>query len=250
MNEYNQATRAVTDLGNTIQSKTVGMGKSFVNASGIIAGALFSIAAATAGVISKVSALDMEYQKLGLHMWTTTQQAKEMKLALDAMGESAENVAWIPELRAQYDKLIQQGRQLQTPGDASGQLQNIRQIGFEFARMKMEASYALEWVAYYLIKYLNGPLKSAKDTLKDFNDKISQTMPQWTEKVARWLTMIINIGKSGVRLMSDMVDGVMYLFDQLPKGAKATVAALAGIGASLLIFGPVATLLLGLLLSP
>ncbi len=127
---------------------------------------------------------------------------------------------------------------MQTPGDASGQLANMRQIGFEWQRMKLEAQYSLEWVAYYLIKYLSGPLKGVKDSLKDFNDKISQTMPQWTEKVARWLTMIINLGKSGVRFMSDMVDGVMKLFDQLPKGAKILVASLLGIG-SLLIMSPV-----------
>lgn len=235
MNQFNRANKAINDLGKTIESQTAGMSKNFAIASTAIVGALVSVATATAGVIERVATLDMEYQKLGLHMWVSTQQAKEMKLALDAMGQSAEDVAWIPELRAQYNALVNQGREMQTPGDASGQLQNMRQIGFEFQRMKLEASFALEWVAYYLIKYLSGPLKSIKDTLKDFNDKITQTMPQWTEKIARWLTMIINLGKAGIRFVMDLTDSAMRFFDQLPKGVKMFIAALAGVGALLLM---------------
>jgi hypothetical protein len=232
--EFDKANKAVDDLGKTVQSVTSGMTRSFVGAAGAIVGAIAAVTTATAGMIDAVSKADLQYEKLALHMYTTKQVAKELKTVLDTMGESMDDVAWIPELRQKYFELLGQARQMETPADAAGQLKDIRSITFEFQRMKLEATYAMQWIAYYLTKYLSGPLGSLKGGLKGFNDWIVKEMPTWTNKVAQWLVMIINLGKAGIRFVGDFYSMLKSVFDMLPQGVKLFVSAMAILGAAVM----------------
>ncbi|TWH46329.1 lytic transglycosylase domain-containing protein [Sporomusa sp. KB1] len=228
--EFDKAQKAVNDLGRTIQSTTAGMAKNFATAATGVTAALAAIGAATGGLMTQEADADMQYQKFALRLWTTKENAKELKTVLDAMGESMEDVAWIPELRQQYFQLVRQGRQMQTPGDAGGQLQYIRSILFEFKRMKLEVQYATEWVAYYLGKYLSGPLANIKKQLSEFNDKLTATMPHWTKRIAEVLVTFMNVGMAGARFIRDLYRGIMQLFDLLPVGVKKAAMAIAAIG--------------------
>jgi len=228
--EFDKAQNAVTGLGRTIQTATAGMTRNFAAAATGVTAALAAINAATAGLMTQVADADMQYQKFALRLWTTKENAKELKTVLDAMGESMEDVAWIPELRQQYFQLVSQGRQMQTPGDAGGQLRYVRSILFEFKRMKLEVQYATEWIAYYLGKYLSGPLANIKKQLGDFNERLTATMPHWTKRIAEVLVTIMNVGMAVVRFIRDLYRGVMRLFDMLPVGVKKAAMAIAAIG--------------------
>lgn len=226
-NEFNNASKAITDLGQTIKSQTAEMSKGFSSASTIITTSLLTITSAAVGMITQVAKADMEYQKLALHMYTTKETAKELKTVLDTMGESMEDIAWIPELRQQYMALMGQAKQMNTPGDAEGQLKSVRNVIFEFRRMKLEATYALQWISYYLLKYLSGPFGDFKTKLKDFNDWIVKSMPEWTNKIARWLTMIFNLLKSGGQLVVNIFKALKDAFASLPSSIKMVVGAIA-----------------------
>ena len=104
--EFHEAQKAINDLGKIIQSSTSGMAKDFTIAATSITGALLAIAGGVTALVSHIAQADMEYQKFALHMWTSKETAKDLKVALDAMGESIENVAWIPELREQFFELL------------------------------------------------------------------------------------------------------------------------------------------------
>lgn len=225
--EFNQTTKTINELGSTIQSSAAGMAKNFAKASTAITATLVGITGAITGLINEVAKADLEYTKFANKMWTSKAAAKEMKMSMEALGESIEDIAFTPELRQQYGELIALGRQMNTPIDASDQLKNIRSIMFEFKKLKLEVAYAMEWVAYYLGKYLGGPLTNIKKQLSEFNMKITQTMPEWTKKVAQVLAMIMNVGMAGIRFFKDLYTGIERVFDSLPKGIqKATVAIL------------------------
>lgn len=225
--EFTQATRTINELGKTIQTSTAAMAKNFTVASTAITAALVGVTAGVTGLITEVAKADLEYTKFANKMWTSKAAAKEMKMSMDALGESIEDIAFTPELRQQYGELIALGRQMNTPTDASEQLKNIRSIMFEFKKLKLEVAYAMEWVAYYLGKYLGGPLTDIKKQLSDLNMNLTQTMPEWTKKVAQVLAMIMNVGMAGIRFFKDLYTGIERVFDSLPKGIqKATVAIL------------------------
>lgn len=232
--EFDKANRAIQDLGQNVQTVTSGMVRNFGSAAGLIVGSLASITSAAAAMVNQVAKADMEYSKLALRMYTTKETAKELQLVLNSMNQDLDDIAWIPELRQQYFELMNQARQMETPGDAGSQLEYIRSITFEFQRMKLEAAYAIQWITYYLAKYLSGPLGDIKKSLKEFNDMIAASMPEWTNKVAKWLTMMINLGKAGVKFIVDLVSGFKSLFDMLPSGMKAFIAAMALLGAAVM----------------
>lgn len=245
--EFQRAQGAINDLGRTVQTATSGMARNFAVAATGVTAALATINAATAGLMTQVAAADMQYQKFALRLWTTKENAKALKTTLDAMGENMEDVAWIPELRREFMQLRRQGSLMQTPADAGGQLQYVRSIMFEFKRLKLEVQYASEWISYYLIKYLGGPLASVKKQFSEMNDRLTVTMPGWTKKIAEVLTVFMNIGIAAVRFIRDMYNGFTHFFDLFPPGVKKAVTAIAVIGAAFKL-SPIGAIITTLLL--
>jgi hypothetical protein len=243
--EYNQATRTINELGRVVQSQTAGIAKNFTIAGVAVTAAITGITASVAGLVTEVAKADLEYQKFANRMWTSKTAAKEMKMSMDALGESMEDIAFTPELRAQYGELINLGRAMNTPTDAGDQLKNIRSIMFEFKKLKLEVAYAMEWVSYYLGKYLGGPLTNIKKQLSDMNMKITQTMPEWTKKVAKVLAMIMNVGMAGLRFVKDLYNGFERIFDALPRGIKMATMAILGAWA-ILRMSPIGQIMLAL----
>jgi hypothetical protein len=118
---------------------------------------------------------------------------------------------------------------MKTPGDAGEQLKYIRSIIFEFTRLKLEVSYAAEWISYYLIKYLSGPLAKIKQSMQGFNDYISQKMPEWTNKVAKVLSMVVTLFINVGRFIYDAFTGVERFFMAFPKGMRLALGAIAAL---------------------
>ena len=227
--EFNKATKALNDLDRSVTSVTSGMAKSFAVAGTEITGVITAVVGATGALIKETAELDMQYQKFALRMWMTKDSAKQLQVTLKAMGESVEDVAWIPELRQQYYQLLNQGNQMQTPGDAGEQLKYIRSILFEFTRLKLEVSYAAEWISYYLIKYLSGPLAKIKSGMQDLNNMIVMKMPEWTNKVAKVLSMVVTLFINVGRFVYDAFNAVERFFMSFPKGMRIAIAAIAAI---------------------
>ena len=183
---WNKTVGKVKELEKTIETVTSSMSKSFTTASSAITGALIGVTTATGGLLDRVSQLDMGYQKFALSMYMSTKQAKELKIVTDAMGENINDIAWIPELRQRYMSLMQETQTLeaQIPGGGEAMMRGIRDIRFEFTRLKVEATYALQWIAMHIINDLNGPLFNFKGGIHELNDWIVSNMPVWTKKVA------------------------------------------------------------------
>ena len=121
---------------------------------------------------------------------------------------------------------------------------------FEFTRLKQEVSYAMTWVGYYLLKYLNRPLAEAQARFKSFNDSFVRNMAAWTEKLARAAVYIINIGLHFFDLIKCITSAAYDLWAAFPKGVKIATAAMAAFFAVLKMspIGRMITLVSALLL--
>jgi hypothetical protein len=91
--EFNKMNQALTDAAKFVHTATDSMLKSFTVASVGIAGTMMTTTAAIAGMIDKVAQLDLEYQKLALHMYTSTENAKQFKIVTGSMGENINDIA-------------------------------------------------------------------------------------------------------------------------------------------------------------
>lgn len=221
---FNQFNNTLRQAEGVVRLASTNMSRAMSTAAGVMVTSITGVTMATAGLLHELGKTDLAYQKFALRMWLTNQSAKELKTTLDALGESIEDAAFIPELRKQFQELYVQGRQMEPPEDYAEYMRQVQSISFEFKRMKLEATYALQWIGYHLMKYLAEPIRSVKEALKTFNDYVTRNMPQWTEKVASALASIVNMGRA-----------LVWLFTrELPGGLQIFQAALAALGLYLL----------------
>ncbi len=223
---YRRFTDTVNKTTEQVTKSASEMAKGFAGSATVVTTAFAAIGFGTVELFSKIAKADMEYQKLAMHMFMSKDAAKDMKIATDALGESIQDIAWNPELRSHYNELVKQQREMRTPGDASGQLRMIRDVEFEFTRLRVTATRAFEWVGYYLFKHLAGPIKQIKESLTSITDWLQLNMPQWTEKLASMLSTIIEVGGSVVRFLMDILSGLKQIWDIMPGWGKAIAAAL------------------------
>lgn len=221
-NELNNTINATT---RTVESATSGWRREFVAAAGVVSASLAGITTAVGGLMKNVAQQDLAMEKLARNMMVSKDAAWEMKKATDALGESINDIAITPELMDRYQKLIADGKNMKVGGDFAQTMRSFRDLMFEFTRFKQEVSYAMTWVGYYLLKYLNRPLAEAQAKFRSFNDAFVRNMSVWTEKAARALVYIINIGLHFATFIKEVTTNIYDMWMAFPRGIKIATAA-------------------------
>ena len=248
---FQRMQRALDALEKKVGDSTGAIAAQYVKASGVVVTALASITAATVTMMDKIAQADLGYQKFALHMYMSRDAAMSMKIATDAMGESLEDIAWMPELRERYMKLQEDQRRMnaESPEDMEKQLKHMRDIRFEFTRLRVESTYGLREIGYNILKNFFGPMTNTENLLHRMNEWLIINMPMWSKKVADFLSIFIQLGGDVVRVAGDIWGMLKRLWEALPPiGREITV--LGGIVAISMIspFGRIVTIISGLLL--
>lgn len=220
--DFAEADKAINGLSAKIISNAAQWGK----ASGIVIGAISGIVGSITGLVASAAKQDLAMQKYATSMMISTGQATKMKEALDALGESAADVQTNMELRSRYNALLQDAQQIMPDGDYSAAMKQVRDIMFEFTRLKQEASYAIKWISYYLVKDFIGPLEKAGFSLRSMNEYIQRNMPRITRNIADGLGYIINIGLNFMRAIRSLGMLMLNIWDRLPHSIKVSTVAI------------------------
>ena len=216
--------KAVLKQVNTeVESHVTGITKLFVGMGASVAAAYVGVAAATAGLMDHVAQSDLGFQLHAMRMMMSTDAAKKLKIATDALGYSLDEIAWNPELRGRYMQLIaDQGRmQGGLGGDFEKQMRNIRDIRFEFTRIQVELQYMLMGVVRDLGKSFGLDEGGMLRRLRDVNEFLQHNLPAISRMVADDLAPVLRDVK---RLSEDMAlafvhfIGSIYSDDKLKTG--------------------------------
>lgn len=190
-------------------------------------------------------AMEMYAKSIG----KTKHEAIKLDTTLKAMGRTLEEVNSNAELKMNFEKLQKDAEKVQPP-DMSEGMKQIREIQLEFVRLKQNATYALNWVGYYLTKYLKDPIEKIQKGFKGLNDIVIKNMPKWTDNIAKVLSWVVRLGTTLVRGATTAYKAIKRIFDMIPREIKIVGAALIGLG--LLIragpIGKLAMVITGLLL--
>lgn len=241
MGSYDKAKAAMSDAEKSV-TKYAGNAVSSFAAAGVAVTTF--VAAANIGIakfLSSIAKADLENQKFARQMWTTEENAKSLKTSLDSMGASLQDLYYSPELLQNFMKLRQQATRMGPPDEYKSQMKYIRSIGFEFQRLKLEANYAMQWIGYYIFKYLEAPIKQFKVGIKGVNDTIEKSMPQWTKQVAQIISWFGRLGIAAVKAG----EAIGKLFKSLPQETKIAGSAMLGFF-TLLKMGPIGWIIAGL----
>lgn len=240
-NSLDQAKNAMGEAEKTV-SKFAGASVTQFAVAGIAVTAF--VATATIGIAKFLEGLaktDLESQKLARQLWMSKDNAMAFNNTLKAMGANLQDLYLSPELAQNFIKLRQEAFNLRPPDEYAEQMKFIRSIVFEFQRLKLEATYAMQWIGYYLEKYLQKPLEQFKLGLKNLNDSIVKNMPSWTKQVAQVASWFVRLGLAAIK----GGEAIIKLFNSLPESLKIATGAFVGFFA-LLKMGPIGWIIAGL----
>jgi len=234
----NAARRAMSEAESSVSSFANSSLTNFAKAGAAVTSFVVVANIALAKFMSSLAQADLQNEMFARRMWMNADAAKAFTSSIDALGVSLQDLYLSPELLQRYLSLNGQARGMAVPADEyKKQMQGVRDITFEFQRLKLEGTYALQWIGYYLTKYLAGPLGDLKNWLGNINETIQKKMPEWTAKVA----MVVSwVGKLGVAMWR--IKDALLAVAAILAGRKILSMLTSPIGA--LIFGMMALLLL------
>ena len=229
-NMYRKFSAALAKASREVEKHTGIMSNSYVKAGGVIVGAVGTVVTSTTMLLNSLAKADLGYEKYAMRMYMARDAAKQFKIVTDTMGESLEDIAWIPELNEKYKLLMEDAKKMELPKEYQEEMKMIRGIGFEFTRLKVESIYSLQWIGHNLIKNLMQPLMGTKGSFKDLNDYIIEKMPEWSDKIATTFGNMLAIVKDNITGLKDLTGGLKKVWDGLSPESKKAVVIGGGIG--------------------
>ena len=231
--QFNKMLGAVKQVGSQVEQHTSKAGKRFTELAVVVGTAYASIAASTAVLMESVAKADLGYQLFALHMYMNVDTAKKVKIAMDALGEPLENIAYNPELRRRWFELMamQEDMKRAMPGDFSGQMAAIRDVRFEFTKLHIEFNYFVQTFVSNIFKAFGTDITDFHKKFRAFNDWIKANIPDIAHKVATSLVPILQtayvLAGSFYKLLKTIAGGFMDLFgilsgDESLKGTEVT----------------------------
>ncbi|MFA5753606.1 MAG: hypothetical protein WC910_11110 [Bacteroidales bacterium] len=243
----NKMKHVVNDLTGLVSSRSLVMSKAALSGAGVIVGALAYVDAAIIKNIMNVAEADMSYQLLAQKMFMTADAAKAFKLSSEALDASLFEIAWNAELKGHYFELVHQINSLKTPPEAREMFREVRETAFQFTRLKVSATSALEWISYHLLRMNKGELGEFKKTIKEFSDGVINNIPEWTYRLSQFLQVPIQLSSAGLKVLKDvwgMISligggfkrGMNEFFGKMPSWVR-DITALSAILLPMLVIG-------------
>lgn len=189
----NAARSAMSAAENSVEQFSNSSVKSFALAG---AGVIAFVAAANLSIAKFIGGLaqtSLENEIFARRMWMNTDAARAYTNSLDALGVSLQDLYLSPELMNKYLELNKLAKGMAVP-DYNEQMRGVRDITFEFQKLKLEGTMALQWIGIYLTKYLARPMGGLKNGLSDINELIQKNLPKWADKVALVASWFVRMG--------------------------------------------------------
>lgn len=167
-------------------SSVAKIAKDVIKWQGAITGMFFAVSAAIVTTLDKVATADQDYRLFGERMFMDTKHARAMQIAVDALGHSLDEIAFDPELYQRFQLLQKDQANLGAGlgGDFETTMRQIRDIQFEFTRLKVELQYGLMGFAKDIFTQLGLGSGDFAESLKKINDYIIKNLPEWSNKFA------------------------------------------------------------------
>lgn len=248
--EFAKVEKGAKKAGTGVQQFAVLAVKYFGEASVAFAGLASAVAGGTVSMLNGLGNQEIQMQMLARTMWTTQRQAYAFSLTLKALGANLQDLYLSPTLMAQYQKLHAVALQMQTPGNYNAEMGLIQGVSLQIKQMKLEANYALQWIGYYFIKYMQGPISKVQAVLQAINGQIIHNMPTWTRKVAAVMASFMQAGIYIVQALGNVYSWLVKMLAYMPGWARGIVAAFALINVAVAVspFGRFLMMLTGVVL--
>jgi methyl-accepting chemotaxis protein len=177
-------------------------------------------AAISTGVITtmdKVAMADQSYRLFGERMFMDTAHARSLKVAMDALGLSLEEIAFDRESHERFSQLIQDQKAMTggLGGDFEENMKRIRDVRFEFTRLKVEMQYLAMGATNSIFKALGFESDDFLTNLRKLNDYIIHNIPYLSEQFAKYLVPVLKDTKEIMGEVWDVTKEGAVVFQNL-----------------------------------
>jgi hypothetical protein len=159
----------------------------FAAAAGAVTTAFAAVGAGVTALAVSTARQDLQFQLFARRMFMGETAARKMKIALDALGYSMEEIIWgPPELAERYRQLIaDQTNMIKVMGGETGEraFRKIRDIEFQFTRMGPELIMFSRKFTEDLVVKMFGSLDNFENKLKHLNDWFQANIPMIADKI-------------------------------------------------------------------
>lgn len=206
-----------------------------------------SAVVAVGKLIVSVADADMQMQNAANSMWMNVDAYRVTEDAVTSLGYSMNELSTIarnPELTARFKELVSLGQQTSAPKELDSMLKKVRDVTFEFDKMKVIAKNGVRQIVYYFMKYLGVDIDEIRAKLSNFNKFLQENLPKISAVIAKVLYYIYRIGKAiayVVSLGAKLISGVYNFMKKFPATFKVFIGV---IGAILLTINPILTIIL------
>lgn len=189
----NSFTSVLKDTSSLVEGSTVRIATNIAKWTGSIIGLFAAVSGAVITTLDKVAMADQEYRLFGERMFMDTAHAKSLKIALDALGQPLEAIAFDPELHRRFEQLSEDQKKLQAGlgGGFENSMLGLRDLRFEFTRFEVELEYLTQGVVSELFKQLGLGNGNILQVLRNVNDYIIAHIPEWSRIIAKDLVPIL-----------------------------------------------------------
>lgn len=214
---------AVRRAGSAVESITGGMAKTAALAGTSVVTSLTGIATAAFGLMANVANADLSFQMFARRMYLGADQARHMKIALDALGVSAEDVIFgPPELAERYKALddLQSKieREFGGTGEMEKRLKQFRDIEFMFIKFKVALNLLARAGTASVVQKLFGDGK-VQERLEHWLGYFIQNMPrlvgQLTDNLVPVLRDVYAIWQDMVSVGRDLTSAFLRIVGDL-----------------------------------
>lgn len=194
LRKFENALRNATSQVAAATTGANGIAAMFVKTGAVVTGVLSAIAAGTVGLMDNVAQSDLGLQVWARRMYMSTDAARSLKTATDALGYSLEDIIFGPrELQERFAQLMKDQKELQKevgPGFEE-QMRKIRDVRFEFTRLQVGIQYLSMAVVKDLSKALFGDEDSLEKKLRDLNEYLIRHLPEIAQSISNYVAPIL-----------------------------------------------------------
>lgn len=205
--QLRQFQTALRSASKMVKDETGNIGVEVIKWQAKIVGMFAAVTGAVAATVDKVAQGDQEFRLFGERMFMSTERARNFKIAIDALGQSPGAIIFDPELFGRY-KQLRKDQDTMTAGlgmDYESTMRQIRDVRFEFTRLRVEMQYLLMGTVEQLFKALGFGSGDLVHRLHQLNDYIIANMPRWSKIIANDLVPVL---KDAWQIFKDLMEVV------------------------------------------
>jgi hypothetical protein len=198
LRDFELALKKADDLAVHHTSGIIGQ---FVKWQSAIIGGFAAVGIATAGLVDKIAEQDLGFKLTAQRMFLTTDAARSLTIATNALGHSLGEIAWNPELHRRFIEMMELQDRLKggLGPDFEHTMERIRDVRAEFSKMGIILQYIGMEVAEKLYKALGGD--SFLEKLKGW----TQWLEQHSKQISDWIThVLVPILKDALHVLKDL----------------------------------------------